>query len=191
MNAPVRPAAEPELLRLRVDDFLLLADHGAFDDYSKTELIDGVIYFMDAQHSRHARIKSRLAFELGLKVREIGSDLEVISEVTVRVADDSAPEPDIVLTRFRGDRDVPGDTVALAVEVAETTLGIDLGRKAMLYAAAAIPEYWVVDLNGGRVLIHHEARLDGYVRRDEVALGERLRSATLDWLTIDTAVLIA
>ena len=128
MNAPFRIIDTPERVRLSVDDFLLLNDSGAFAHYTKTELIDGDIYGMNAQHSRHARAKSRLHLSLALRLREIGSDLEAIVEVTVRAAGDSAPEPDIVLTRFGGDREVPADTVALVVEVADTTLATDLGR---------------------------------------------------------------
>ena len=191
MNAPVRLADAHEQARLRVEDFLLLADHGAFDDYAKTELIDGLIYYMNAQWSRHARTKSRLMLALALRLRELGSDLEVISEVSVRVADDSVPEPDIVLTRFRGDREMPADTVALAVEVAETTLPTDLGRKVALYAAAGIPEYWVVDREGDRVVVHYGPRGEAYACRREVALGGPLASATLDGLVVDTAELIA
>lgn len=38
-------------------------------------------------------------------------------------------------------------------EVSDTTLATDLDEKKQLYAAMKIPEYWVVDVRGGRVLI--------------------------------------
>jgi hypothetical protein len=57
-SAPILP--NPHKVGLRVEDFLLLNDSGAFDAYGKTELIDGDIYVMNAQHSPHARAKSRL-----------------------------------------------------------------------------------------------------------------------------------
>jgi Uma2 family endonuclease len=40
----------------------------------------------------------------------------------------------------------------LAVEIADTTLASDLDRKKQLYLALEIPEYWVVDVRGKRVL---------------------------------------
>ncbi len=40
----------------------------------------------------------------------------------------------------------------LAVEIADTTLSSDLDEKKQLYLALAIPEYWVVDVRGKRVL---------------------------------------
>ena len=40
----------------------------------------------------------------------------------------------------------------LAVEIADTTLASDLDEKKQLYLALEIPEYWVVDVRGKRVL---------------------------------------
>jgi Uma2 family endonuclease len=40
----------------------------------------------------------------------------------------------------------------LAVEIADTTLSSDLDEKKQLYLALAIPEYWVVDVRGKRVI---------------------------------------
>lgn len=40
----------------------------------------------------------------------------------------------------------------LVGEIADTTLASDLDEKKQLYAALGIPEYWVVDINGERVL---------------------------------------
>lgn len=40
----------------------------------------------------------------------------------------------------------------LVVETADTTLASDLDEKKRLYAALGIPEYWVVDIKGVRVL---------------------------------------
>ena len=190
MNAPFRLIDTPERVRLSVDDFLLLNDSGAFDAWTKTELIDGEVYGMNAQHSRHARVKSRLHVALALRLRELGSDLEAVVEVTVRANADSAPEPDIVLTRYRGDREVPVETVALLVEVADTTLTTDLGRKADLYAAAGVPEYWVVDLNENRVLMHERPSPDGYAGQLDILLGELLVSATIEGLAIASAPLV-
>jgi Uma2 family endonuclease len=40
----------------------------------------------------------------------------------------------------------------LAVEIADTTLASDLDEKKQLYLTLAVPEYWVVDVRGKRVL---------------------------------------
>ena len=99
MNAPARIIASPERARLSVDDYVLLNDNGAFEGYTKTELIEGEIWVMNAQYSRHARAKTRLTVALTAKLIEIGSELEAISEVAVRLS-----EP--VLNLMRNDRGV-------------------------------------------------------------------------------------
>ena len=190
MNAPARIVLVPQRLRLRVEDFELLADSGAFADYGKIELIDGDIYYMNAQWSRHGRVKMRLSFALMSRLAEIGSDLEVLVEVSMRAADDSMPEPDVVLTCYRGDRAIPADTVALVIEIADTTLDTDLGRKVALYAAASVPEYWVVDVNGGRVVQYDRPDGEGYARRAEAPLGQVLASTTIEGLAVETAGLV-
>jgi len=154
MNAPDRILPVPERLPVSFENFLLLNDSGAFADYAKTELIDGDIYVMTAQHHPHARAKSRLTMAMTLRLQAIGSDLEAVSEVAIRLNDDSMPEPDIVLSRWSGAGAVPVAEVALVVEVSDSTLNRDLGRKSDLYAAAGVPEYWVLDLNERRMLMH-------------------------------------
>lgn len=190
MNAPVRIVSSPERLRLRVEDFVLLAQSGAFDDYGKTELIDGEIFFMNAQWSRHARVKSRLLVALSNRLAAIGSDLEAISEVSVRLSDDTMPEPDIVLTSWRGQGAVPVETVALVVEVADTTFDTDVGRKSDLYAAAGVPEYWVIDLKGNRALLHEHPDADGYHGQLDILLGKPLIAAMIEGLEVPTTGLI-
>ena len=189
MNVPISLSNVPERLRLRVEDFLLLNDNGAFAEYHKTELIDGEIFYMNAQHSDHARVKSRLLVELALALRTIGSDLEAICEVTIRAADDSAPEPDIVLTRWLGGGVVPIETVAMVVEVSDSTLDRDLGRKLALYAAAGLSEYWVVDVNERRILVHSRPEADSYAERGIVPFGDPIVSAAVDGPIVDSAVL--
>jgi Uma2 family endonuclease len=57
----------------------------------------------------------------------------------------------------------------LAAEISDTTLASDLDEKKQLYAALGIPEYWVVDVRGLRVLAF---RLDegGRYRQVEVSV---------------------
>ena len=50
----------------------------------------------------------------------------------------------------------------LVIEVAETSVRLDLVRKARIYAAAGVPTYWVVDLGRDLVHVHTEPTADGY-----------------------------
>jgi Uma2 family endonuclease len=186
MNAPFRSITAPEKHRISVEEFLLLNDSGAFANYTKTELIEGEIYCMNAQHSWHARTKTLLAFELISALRALGSDLEAWNEPSTRVSDYSLPEPDVVVTDYRGDHVVPLESVTMIIEVSDTTLKIDLGRKLRIYAQAGIPEYWVVDRKGARVIRMWEPSGKAYAQRDEFALGDPVASATIQGLSVAT-----
>ena len=62
-------------------------------------------------------------------------------------------EPDILVWRpVSGDGFIPISAAVLAIEVADTTLRSDLRLKAPDYAAAGLPELWVVDLNGAETI---------------------------------------
>lgn len=186
MNAPVRATTAPEKARLRVEDFLLLLGSGAFANYTRTELLDGEIYGMNAQYSRHARIKSQLARRLGNALEAMGSAFEAWTEVSVRLSDTSLPEPDIVLTSYRGVGPVPLETVAMVIEVADTTFDHDIGPKSELYARAGVPEYWVVDTEQNCIIQHAEPSAEGYREQIDVPFGEDVWSAAVKGLQVGT-----
>ncbi|MEG3931823.1 MULTISPECIES: Uma2 family endonuclease [unclassified Microcoleus] len=66
----------------------------------------------------------------------------------------------------------------LVGEIADTTLASDLDEKKRLYAALGIPEYWVVDIKGERVLAfrlqengkYHECEISGALEGLPIAL---------------------
>jgi len=190
MNASLIALTIPHPARFTVDEFIRLEETGVFEKYSKTELIEGEIVCLNSQWSPHARAKTNLCVELALALRAIASPLKPQVEVSVRLDDRSLPEPDIVLTDYRGQGAVPVENVALIVEVSDTTLDNDLGRKSNMYARAGIPEYWVIDLNENRALLHEHPDADGYHGQLDVVFGETLRSATIEGLSVHTAGLI-
>ncbi len=84
---------------------------------------------------------------------------------------------------------MPVASVALVAEVADTSLAIDLGRKAAIYAAAGVAEYWVVDLGARLIHQHWSPQGDTYGRREEMAFGGRIEAATISGLQVDLAEL--
>ena len=182
-----QPITRPQRYKLTTTDYALLTKAGAFAGYAKTELIDGEVVALNAQHRPHARAKDELAYRLRRALEARGSDLQVLTEVTVDMPPHGSPQPDILLTsEALGEGPVPMSSVALMVEVADTTLDFDLGPKAELYAAAGVPEYWVIDLNEDRCLLHMGASADGYAEQIDVPFGETLLSGTIEGLAADT-----
>jgi Uma2 family endonuclease len=93
----------------------------------------------------------------------------------VSLDDESEPEPDLVVVPGQ-----PGDYrashpahPALVVEVAESSLDFDRTRKGSLYARAAIPDYWLVNLVEAAVEVYRDPEPDA-----SAAFGWRYRSVT-------------
>lgn len=180
MNAPA--LTRPHRARLRIEDFLLLDGSGAFADFAKAELIEGDIYCMNAQYYRHGRAKTELAFRLRLV---LPPGLAMVTETAVAMPPHDMPEPDIIVLEaglYEGP--IPLAAVQLLVEVSDTTLDIDLGRKAAVYARHGVPEYWVVDVQGRQVHVHRDPSGGGYDGITVTAFGTPLTS--LAGLTVAT-----
>ena len=177
----------PRRLWLRVEDFLLLNDSGAFDDVAKTELLDGEIICMNSQFQRHSYAKSEMAFRLRAVLGAAGP-LHVLVEVAIAMPPHDMPEPDIVIMRGPvGDGPVLLERVVLVVEIADTTRDNDLGRKAALYARGGIAEYWVVDLQNAEIVRHWQPGIEAYEQVDRVAFGAELASVRLPALIVATS----
>ena len=184
----LRTASQPRPVKLTVRDFLLLDEAGAFQDNARTELLDGRIYVMNSQHMPHARAKTNIAFALRDKLIELGSPLTILIEASVRVEPFSVPEPDVAVIVDNGGRDiVPNEDCRLFVEVAGSSLKLDAGKKARIYAKAGVPEYWIVDLNGREVRRLTRPTARGYTLDDRIPFGARVESLTIPGLAVDTA----
>ncbi|SPF55495.1 conserved hypothetical protein [Candidatus Sulfopaludibacter sp. SbA4] len=90
------------------------------------------------------------------------------------------PEPDLSVTKrdLSSFRENPRpEDLRLVVEVADSSLGLDLTTKAALYARAGIVEYWVLDVAGRRLIVHRDPQAGRY--RSVVAYGEHESVAPL------------
>ena len=180
----------PCRLKLTVDDYFLLSDAGVLAERGRTELVDGEIFLMNSQFRRHALVKIRLYDRIAPALRGGRTGLTAMVEATVALPPHDAPDPDITLTREpTGEGAIPAHSVALVVEVSDSTLSDDLGRKARLYARHGIPEYWVVDCPGARITQFWEQAPEGYRQCRELSFGERLREVSVAGLDIDTDLL--
>jgi Uma2 family endonuclease len=88
-------------------------------------------------------VKSAL---VDLWIRSRPDDCRVTQETTFRLSEDTYLEPDVVIyPRANGLRGLTGANVLLVVEIADSSLHYDTGRKAALYASFGIRELWVID----------------------------------------------
>ena len=134
---------------LTVEEFEALGGAEGWDEDTRVELLDGEVVWMSPINDPHAGGVNRLN---RLFTRRYTDDVALVSiQNPIRIERYDEPQPDVVLLRPRPDfyataTPTPAD-ILLLVEVADTTLRTDLGRKARIYASGGVTEYWVVDLN--------------------------------------------
>ncbi|MFM9978281.1 MAG: Uma2 family endonuclease [Sphingomonadaceae bacterium] len=179
----------PQRARLTAANFNRLAEGGAFDGYARAELIEGEIWVVNAVHRWDARVQSVLNVELSLALRAIDTTLVVYSAGSVDMSEDSIPEPDLSIAEREGEIEeglLPLARLRIAIEVSDSSLDFDFIRKALLYARNGVPEYWVVDRAGKRIVRHASPQPAGYLQTDSVSFGEPLSALTVSDLTIPT-----
>jgi Putative restriction endonuclease len=133
--------------RFTVDQYHEMINAGILTKYHKVELLDGWIVDKMPQNPPHPTTVSRLNRWLARILPEIDWVLRIQCAITLAT---SEPEPDVVVargpdTRYAGRHPGPRD-IALAIEVADSTLAFDRDEKGPLYAAERIPQFWLVNL---------------------------------------------
>jgi Uma2 family endonuclease len=122
------------------------------------ELLDGTVYVLPIPSNRHSIVLGRLYRIFYGWEGEEGSRPGLFTwPGSIILSPYSEPWPDFCLLSRAPDRgpDNPGaGDVNLVIEVAHPTIDFETGPKRAAYQQAAIPEYWVVDVEGRRVLRH-------------------------------------
>ncbi len=147
------------------------------------ELIDGDLIDKMGQNPPHASgiqlLLELLAEVFGLRrVRA-----QFLMEVGAADRKYNFPEPDLaVLADAKptlGKRHPRGDETLLVVEVSDTTLKGDSILKRDLYARAGVPEYWVLNIKGRKLVVHRQPKQGKYTEvttltaRESVSIGGR------------------
>ena len=122
--------------------------------------------------------------------RAIGSPVRVMIETTLYVGVDEFCEPDFLLVpRATAIEDVTPASAFLIVEIADSSLQYDLRTKAALYARRGVREYWVVNAQTLRTVIHRRPADSGYAGRMELEASERLIPEAVPALAVTLAEL--
>ncbi len=132
---------------------------GVFDR-KRVELLGGKIYVMAPQFDRHA---ASITLCLQAFERAFGNGFWVRPQLPLNIDKGSGPEPDISVVPG-GPRDYVGTghpkTALLVVEISESSLRYDRGKKACRYARAGCHDYWIVNLVDRCVEIHRKPVAD-------------------------------
>lgn len=151
----------------------------------RVELLEGVIVAMSPQNPRHASATTRVDTALRRAVTERAV---VRVQLPLIAGTFSVPEPDVALVPGRdADYDHAHPTAALlVVEIADSSLLQDRLTKAGIYAAAGVPQYWIVNLRDDCVEVFTApvAATRSYAERRVARRGECLDVAALSGTSV-------
>ena len=150
--APTPSAAGPRPFRWTVKLFHQFGDLGVFEG-RRASLIHGQLIKEGPMNPPHrialelTDIAIRAAFDPGWRSCE---------QMPLVLGAGNAPQPDLAMVKGSPrDSAVHPTTADLVVEIADSSLGYDT-TKAELYATSNIPDYWVVDVDGRRLLVFRD-----------------------------------
>jgi Uma2 family endonuclease len=160
---------------LRRSEYERMVADGIFED-ERIELLRGLLVEMSPQGTSHGWIVGKLHELLLLQLSELGalSSFEVRGQSSYAALEDSEPQPDVMVIRRQRFGEPLPDRAHLLVEVSVSSLRKDRAIKASIYAENGVPEYWIVDVEGGAVEVYTEPR-DGAYR----TMVRRVRGETL------------
>ncbi|HVX14771.1 MAG TPA: Uma2 family endonuclease [Pirellulales bacterium] len=163
--------------RFTLDEYDRMIDAAVFDPDRRIELIFGELREMSPIGDRHRHAVNALMNQwvMAQSTPDLRQRMIVQVQSPIRLPrQQSAPQPDM---SWIGHDATPlgGDEVFLVIEVAESTLDFDRGEKAELYAAADIPDYWIVNLIDNCVEVHRDPQDGRYQSLQTYHAGDELR----------------
>ncbi len=175
-------AATFELRRFSVTDYAKMLESGILNEDDRVELIDGEVRRMSPIGTRHIAIVNRLT---RLLVRMVGDTAIVSIQNPIPLNDYTEPQPDVTVVRWRSDfyenLKAQAEDVLLLIEVSDSSLQYDRDEKLPRYAAAEIPEVWIVDIDENRQVIEQYAvPQNGHYSIPKIhAIGDTIASVSL------------
>jgi Uma2 family endonuclease len=154
--APPRALVAPQLpwFRLSVDQYHEMVRHEILTEDDEVELLDGLLVAKMTKNTAHHVAKLLVQIALAKVIPE-GWYVDSQDAITLAT---SEPEPDVMVVRGQPrdylEHHPRAGELALVVEVSDSSLRHDQGFKKVIYAAAAIPVYWIINLVDPRVEVY-------------------------------------
>lgn len=159
--------AETRRRRFTAVDVQAMLDAGVIKDGEKVELVWGELVEMSPQGPLHADMTHLLSKWLR---RNLPPHLDYATQGPFRLGEHDEPEPEFfIFPEGPSVNAVRGPDVLLVIEVAVSSLAFDLRVKSAVYAEHGVREYWVVDVEGRRTLVHTLGADGAYAAPREIA----------------------
>jgi Uma2 family endonuclease len=161
--------------RFTVAEVEAMVAAGVMEEDERVELIGGELVPMSPKGIRHEVIRMALQRRW---YKLAPDDIDLATETTFRLSEDTYLEPDVVIhPRATGLMGLTGAAALLVVEIADSSLRYDMGRKAALYASFGVRELWVIDAVRLTTRVFRGPSAEGY--RDARDCGPSHRLAPL------------
>jgi Uma2 family endonuclease len=168
--------SSPYPRRITVDEYERIIEAGALEDPSRVELIDGYMVDKMGKNAAHRWTTKEVLKALDSRLPPGWTSQK---EEPVRIPAYDEPEPDVAIIRgsdadYRQRIPTAAD-VALLVEVSDSTLSQDRGKKFLAYARGKIPVYWIVNLVDRQVEVYtRPVKAGRYRSRKEYKPGQQI-----------------
>jgi Uma2 family endonuclease len=156
--------------RFTVRQYHRLVEAGILHSGERVELLEGCLVSKMNQNPPHPT-----AVELvrALLAARLTSQWTIRSQAPISTID-SEPEPVLAVVlgpirRYQRAHPRPAE-IALVVEVADTTVEEDRGRKQRIYARARLPVYWILNLSEKQLEVYTQprrGRTPTYLKRED------------------------
>lgn len=132
-------------------DMARMVEQGLIDPEDRWELIRGAWFDMGSEGFEHWNLRSALLEEVILQLGR-NSGYRASSEGSIYLSHDTEVRPDLIICRSGVTSNaLKGEDISLIIEVMKTSQRRDRELKLPVYAAASVPEVWLVDLDGETV----------------------------------------
>ena len=179
--APPAPSEKCEVRKFTVEEYYRMAEVGILQPDERVELINGEIIVMapiGPEHVWSVNLWNLIFAQVVVEGRVI-----VQIQSPVRLADNSQPEPDVALLNPQALSHPPvlaaPENILLVIEVSDTSLSYDRGIKVKLYAEAAIPETWIMNLVDDCIESFTGPGAEGYATHTIYRRGDRISPSML------------
>ena len=150
-----------------------LAEIGVLKPDERVELLDGIIYNMAPMGPFHGGVSNALA---GYLWQLAQGRWFVWTQSPIGLSKTSEPEPDLALLvpadHCYMQRHPGPDDVFLIIEVADSSLEFDREKKLPLYAKAALPEVWIINLREKTAEVYRQPTAGVYSQCETLRPGQ-------------------
>ncbi|GGA56413.1 Uma2 family endonuclease [Okeania sp. KiyG1] len=169
-----------------VAEYHQMIDCGILTPESYVELLEGRIVEINPQRAPHAATTQRTSDYLKSQLTQ-EAHIRMHLPVTLLT---SEPEPDIAVVQIDpkayGVHHPTPEEIFFLIEISDTTLRIDRQEKALIYARANIPEYWVLDVSDRQAYIYRHPTQEGY--KSETVLSDSGKIEPLNFPSVSLSL---